>query len=231
MKKEEIFKAIGEVDLPSVAYEKPQKNKFRINKIIAACAALAIAATGIFAVAKANTSGKNQCGGDIAFVPTISEIIYSGQPFPQSEIDEAIKRTGISMVAACDSKDAQIASKGFYLLSVTEKGNYMNFGVYVVPVITDGKVTSFLEIFRGLTGKLQVQHTIGISHDDMTKALSKDGTIAIALGDMWLMFITPENEIISYTGDASSIFSKSETEYIPREDYYSAYKTEYNTIN
>ena len=110
MKKEKIFKAIGEVDLPSVAYEKPQKNKFRINKIIAACAALAIAVTGIFAVAKANTSGKNQCGGDIAFVPTISEII-------------------------------------------------------------------------------------------------------------------------SYTGDASSIFSKSETEYIPREDYYSAYKTEYNTIN
>ena len=92
-------------------------------------------------------------------------------------------------------------------------------------------MTSFLEIFRGLTGKLQVQHTIGISHNDMTKALSKDGTIAIALGDMWLMFITPENEIISYTGDASSTFSKSETEYIPREDYYSAYKTEYNTIN
>ena len=143
MKKEEIFKAIGEVDLPSVAYEKPQKNKFRINKIIAACAALAIAVTGIFAVAKANTSGKNQCGGDIAFVPTISEIIYSGQPFPQSEIDEAIKRTGISMVAACDSKDAQIASKGFYLLSVTEKGNYMNFGVYVVPVITDGAAALF----------------------------------------------------------------------------------------
>lgn len=228
MKKEELFRAIGEADLSAPKIKKTRK-MFPSVKILSACAAIAIVVTGIFAAAKADIFNRNQ-GGDIAFIPTLSEITYSGEPFPQAEIDELIKTEGAEMVAELDSSNARLASHGFYLLSVTEKGNYMNYNVYILPAVTDGKVSSFLEIFRNDTGKLQAQFTSCDANDAMTKALSKEGTIAVTVGAMWLVFISPENEIISFTGDASSTFSASESEYIPREDYYSAYKTDFNTV-
>ncbi len=230
MKKEELFRAIGEADLSASKIKKTQK-MFPSVKILAACAAIAIVITGIFAAARADIFNRSQGGGDIAFVPTLDKIIYSGEPFSQSEIDELITTEGVEMVAEHDGKNARLVSRGFYLLSVTEDGNYMNYNVYILPAVTNGKVTSFLEIFRNDAGKLQAQFTSCNGNNAMTEALSKDGSIAVTVGAMWLVFITPENEIISFTGDASSTFSSSETEYIPREDYYSAYKTDFNKVN
>ena len=230
MKKEELFRAIGEADLSACEIKKSKK-MFPSVRVLAACAAIAIVITGIFAAARADIFNKSRGGGDIAFVPKLSEIIYSGEPFSQAEIDELIKAEGAEMIAENDSESARLAPRGFYLLSVTEDGNYMDYNVYIIPAVTNGKVTSFLEVFRNDAGKLQAQFTSCNGNNAMTEALSKDGTIAVTVGAMWLVFITPENEIISFPGDASSTFSSSETEYIPREDYYSAYKTEFNKVN